>query len=440
MRVKALILTLIFGTTVLNAQNFDKAKMDSLFSSIENHGKGMGSVSVFADGKEVYRKSYGFAYLENGVKATASTKYRVGSISKTFTATVIMKLIERGDISLSTPLRNFYPPIKNSDKITIEHLLQHRSGIANFTSAEDYMEWNTLKHTKGQLITKIVAGEARFAPGEKFEYSNSNYVLLTYIAEEITGRSFSVLLNQFVLQPCGLKNTYVGGKINPAANEAYSYVKMADWKKEKETDLSIPLGAGFIVSTPTDLNTFFYNLFSGKIVSNESLKKMTTLKDNFGLGLFKVPFYDMTGYGHTGGIDGFHSNAYYFPESKVSVALTENGMVYPLNDIIIGVLSIYFGKEYSLPQFSEAMSLNAEDLDKYFGVYSTPAFPLKLTISKDGNTLIAQGTGQPSFPLEYIGDNKFKFDAAKLELEFLPDQNKMILKQGGMTFEMVKVE
>lgn len=440
MKIKAFLLTLFLVTTVINARDFDKAKMDSLFSSIENHDKGMGSVSIFEDGKEVYQKSYGYSDLEKDIKATSSTKYRIGSISKTFTATVIMKLIERGDISLSTPLRNFYPPIKNSDKITVEHLLQHRSGIANFTSAEDYMEWNTLKHNKGQLITKIVAGVANFAPGEKFEYSNSNYVLLTFIAEEITGRSFSVLLNQFVLQPCGLKDTYVGSKINPAVNEAYSYVKLSEWKREKETDMSIPLGAGFIVSTPTDLNKFLYNLFAGKIVSNESLNKMTSLKDNFGLGLFKVPFHDMTGYGHTGGIDGFHSNAFYFPDSKVSIALTENGMAYPLNDIIVGALSIYFGKEYSLPQFSEAISLNAEDLDKYLGVYSTSTFPLKLTITKDGNTLIAQGTGQPSFPLEYIGENKFKFDAAKLELEFFPDSSKMILKQGGMTFEMTREE
>ena len=163
---------------------------------------------------------------------------------------------------------------------------------------------------------------------------------------------------------------------------------------------------------------------------------MTTVTDQFGFGLIQVPFYDMKGYGHTGGIDGFQANAFHFPTEKVSIALTSNGVVYPLNDIILGALSIYFGKEYQLPLFKEAIILTPEELDTFVGVYSSAAFPLKLTVSRNGNTLIAQGTGQPSFPLECVEKNKFKFDQAGLELEFIPAENKMILKQNGMTFDM----
>lgn len=210
------------------------------------------------------------------------------------------------------------------------------------------------------------------------------------------------MLQEIIIKPCNLKNTSVGNKINVNNNEALSYTKLSEWTLEKETDMSISLGAGCIISTPFDLNVFLNCLFTGKIVSEETLKQMTTVIDRFGFGLIQIPFHDMKGYGHTGGIDGFQANAFYFPHEKVSIALTSNGVVYPLNDIIVGALSIYFGKEYQLPQFKESIVLTTEELDTYLGVYSTSSFPLKLTISRNGNNLIAQGTGQPPFPLECV--------------------------------------
>jgi len=381
MKSKIIVLTLLLGICLtLNAQSFDNQKLDSLFTIIESNERGMGSISIFQNGKEVYQKSYGYADLENKVKENASTKFRIGSISKTFTATIIMKLVENKELSLSTKLSDFYPQIKNADKITIAHLLQHRSGIANFTSVADYMQWNTEEQTNEQIIDRIVSGGVSFEPNERFEYSNSNYALLTFIAEGISKKKYSELLQEIIIKPCNLKNTSVGNKINVNNNEALSYTKLSEWTLEKETDMSIPLGAGFIISTPFDLNVFLNCLFTGKMVSEETLKQMTTVIDGFGFGLIRVPFHDMEGYGHTGGIDGFQANAFYFPQEKVSIALTSNGVVYPLNDIIVGALSIYFGKEYQLPQFKESIVLTTEELDTYLGVYSTSSFPLKLTI------------------------------------------------------------
>lgn len=435
---QALILLSLTVTTVfsLNAQSFDKQKLDSLFLLIEENDKGMGGISIFQDGKDIYQKSYGYADMGHKLKNNASTKFRIGSITKTFTATIIMRLIEENKLSLATKLSEFYPQIKNADKITIAHLLQHRSGIANFTNAPDYLQWNSEKHSEQQLIDRIVSGGVNFEPGEQFAYSNSNYVLLTFIAEKVSGKEFTTLLREMITEPCGLKDTWVGGKINPANNEALSYTKLGEWALEKETDLSVPLGAGFIISTPHDLNLFLDCLFSGKIVKKETLEQMTTMVDRFGFGLLQVPFNEKRGYGHTGGIDGFQSNAFYFPEEKLSIALTSNGVVFPLNDIIIGALSIYFGMEYQLPQFKESIELAPEELDRYTGVYSTPQLPIKITITRSENTLVGQGTGQPAFPLDYVGNGKFKFDQARLEMDFFPEEDKMILKQNGMTFEM----
>ncbi|MCC8146149.1 MAG: beta-lactamase family protein, partial [Bacteroidales bacterium] len=427
MKSKIIVLAFLVGISLtLKAQNFDKQKLDSLFSIIEGNERGMGSISIFQDGKEVYQKSYGYADVENKVRNNASTKFRVGSISKTFTATVIMKLIENKKLSLDSKLSEFYPQIKNADKITIADLLQHRSGIANFIGVTDYMQWNTVEHTKEQLLQRIASGNTSFEPGERFEYSNSNYTLLAFIAEDIAKKKFSDLLQEIIIKPCLLENTSPGNKINVSNNEALSYKKLSKWTLEDETDMSILLGAGSIISTPFDLNVFLNCLFTLKIINEESLKQMITLKDGFGFGLVQVPFYEMKAYGHTGGLDGFRSNAFYFPEEKVSVALTSNGVVYPLNDILIGALSIYFGKEFQFPAFKESIILTTEELNSYTGVYSADSFPLEITVSRDDNILVAQGTGQPSFRLECVGKNKFEYDQAQVEKEIIPPEDKMI--------------
>lgn len=319
-------------------------RMNHLFATIENNDKGMGGVSVFVDGKEAYNRNYGYADVENKKKADSKTKYRVGSITKTFTAVVIMKLCENEMLSLSSKLKEFCPDVENADEISVEDLMRHRSGVANFTAATDYLEWNTMAVSKEKLLSRIVSGGSDFKPGEKAQYSNSNYVLLYFIAEKVANRSFSDLLDEMILKPCGLKNTLVGAKINPKKNEAYSYEKINGWVRHSETDMSIPLGSGNMISTPHDLNVFMNSLFTGKILSSESLETICTLNDGIGAGLFGMPFDDLSGYGHTGVIDEFHSTVCYLPEKKISVAVTANGIVYPVNDILVDVLSLFLEK------------------------------------------------------------------------------------------------
>ncbi len=432
-----LLLSLI--TFFATAQNFNKEKMDSLFMLIDKYDKGMGSLSVFHDGEEVYHNTIGYASVEDNIPATPETKYRAGSVSKIYTATIIMKLVEDKQLSLDEKLASFYPDIENAAKITIEQLLQHRSGIFNFTSAKNYQKWMEQKVTPEQLIDTISSKGSVFEPGEKMEYSNSNYVLLTYIAEKVTGKDFGQLLREIIFKSCNLTNTEYGDKIEPKKNEAYSYARLNSWSKETETDMSVPSGAGAIVSTPAEINRFLHCLFAGKLVTKESVDKMTTMKDKYGYGIFQIPFHDKRALGHTGGIDGFRASAFYFPEEKLAVTYLGNGIDMPVNDILIGVLSIYFGREdYKLPEFSEKMKVSVETLNQYAGVYSGEGFPLKVTISVKDSTLIGQATGQPSFPLKPLDDQRFKYEVAGLELEFIPEKDQMILKQMGQTFELTK--
>jgi len=419
-------------------QDFNKQKMDSLFQLLEVKEKAMGSISIFNDGKAVYENAFGYANIREKIPAVSETKYRIGSITKTFTGSIIMQLVQEGNLRLDTKLFEFFPEVKNADKITIKQLLKHRSGIFNFTSAAEYQSYMEKPITKEALINKIVVNGSVFQPDEKAEYSNSNYVLLSLISEKIEGKDFGDIVKERICQPCKLNETYYGKGISDEEQEARSYTKVKEWTLATETDMSIPMGAGAIVSNPHDLNQFLDCLFSGQLVSEATLAEMMQIEDGFGIGMFQVPFYDKRAYGHNGGIDGFQSNAYYFPEEKVAISYTANGVVMPVNDIMIGALSIYFNKAYPLPEFTPPLELRSDELDIYLGIYSSPTFPLKITITKEGTVLIGQATGQSSFPLDAYEQDKFKFDQAGLKIEFKTDDNKMILRQGGGEFELKK--
>ncbi len=419
------------------AQSFDKAKLDNYFTTLEKNNKFMGSVAVSKDGEIIYSKSVGFADVENKLIANEHSKYRIGSISKTFTTVLVLKAVEERKLDLNQTIDKYFPTIKNADRITIKLLLGHRSGIHNFTDDKDYLTWNTQPKTEKEMVAIIAKGGIDFEPDSKAGYSNSNFVLLTYILEKTFNQPYAKLLENYIIRPLGLTNTSFGGRIEPNKNECKSYHFSDGWKLESETDVSIPLGAGGIISTPVDLDKFSNALFTGKILKTESLEMMKTIKEKFGLGLFQIPFYDKIGYGHTGGINGFSSVFSYFSDGNIAYALTSNGSNYINNNISIAVLSAVFNKPYDLPNFS-TYEVSSEDLDKYLGTYVSKQIPLKITITKDNKTLTAQATGQSAFPLEATEKDKFKFDKAGVVLEFNPPEKTMLLKQSGGKYTFTK--
>ncbi|WP_413998412.1 serine hydrolase domain-containing protein [Flavobacterium sp. W1B] len=434
---KIIVILLLFVSGITFAQSFNKTKLDSLFQILEAKDKFMGSVAVSENGKLIYTKSIGKDVVESNKKTSNLTKYRVGSISKMFTSVLLFKAIEEKKLSLNQTIESYFPAIENANKITIGNLLNHRSGIHNFTSDPEYSKYSSEPKSSKEMIAIIAKRKSDFEPNTKAEYSNSNYVLLSYILEQTYKKSYKELVQSKIVKPLGLKNTYLGSKINTETNECFSYSFADKWNKETETDMSIPIGAGAMVSNPTDLVQFIESLFSGKLISKASLEQMKTMQDNYGMGIFQVPFYDKIGFGHTGGIDGFRSALSYFPESKLSVAITSNGMIYPNNDIVIALLSAYYNREFKNPTF-EVIKLKSEDLDTYLGEYASPDFPLKIAITKDNTKLMAQATGQSAFPLEATEKDKFEFRMAGIKLEFNPKVNQMTIIQGGRTNILTK--
>lgn len=446
---KIFILSFLFSLAgVLSAQTLNKAKLDSLFDVLAAKEKAMGSIALSKNGRQIYSRAIGYSQITNTVKTPANTNtiYRIGSISKMFTATMIFQLIEEGKISLTTPISNYFPELPNATKITIGNLLNHHSGLHNFTDDSSYLAILSKPHTQKQMLQIISSNPVDFEPGAQGEYSNSNYVVLGFLVEKITGKKYQDALKERILSKAELQHTYYGSKADPKKNEALSYEYMPvpeggaivnTWEFAGETDMSIPHGAGALVSTPEELNKFIEALFAHKLISAKSLEQMTTIQDDYGMGIFEIPFGKRISYGHSGGIDGFSSLLGYFPKDSLAFAYCSNGGNYSSNDVIIGVLSIYYNVPYTIPTF-KTLALKTEDLDKYLGVYSSADMPLKITVSKNGTALKAQATGQSSFPLEATGPDEFRFDAADITMIFRPEKSEFTLLQSGMTFIFVK--
>jgi len=433
----AFLVCALFGAA--RAQTFDKAKLDNLFDVLAAKNKAMGSLTVSKDGSVIYSRAVGFSQISEKEKkpSTVSTKYRIGSITKMFTATMIFQLAEQGKLKLTDTLDKFYPNVPNAKKITVAHLLNHRSGLHNFTNDAEYQTYMTAPKTQTEMVAVISKSAPDFEPNARADYSNSNYVLLGFIVEKASGKSYQNALREKITSKIGLTNTSVGGKINAAGNESYSYNFTGAWKPATETDMSIPGGAGAIISTPTDLTKFIEALFAGKLISENSLNQMKTMTEGYGMGMFQYPLDGKKAFGHTGGIDGFNSVLIYVPEEKLSIAYISNGMVYPVNDIIIAAYTVYAKKPYEIPDF-KTFQVKPEELDKYVGVYSSAELPVKMTVTKGEAVILAQVTGQPAFPLEATAKDKFKSDAVGVVMEFDTEKNQLTLKQRGRQFLFTK--
>lgn len=396
----------------------------------------MGSLAIQEGNTIVFSKAYGASDIENNTKSNEETKYKIGSITKTFTAIVIMQLIEEKKLKLDTQLSVFYPKVNNADKITINDLLHQRTGIPDYINQDSITkEELNAPNLKEAIFNKIENYNSLFEPNSQYAYNNSNYYLLGGIIEKITKKSYSENIEKRIINKIGLKNTFYPKEgVKTINNESYSYIYSgSSWEKIDEWKNDIAYAAGAIVSTPSDLTNFMRALFQGKLVKKNSLEEMKTLKDSYGMALIQFPFGERRFYGHTGGIESFRAVVGYYPTEDLGISLIVNGDNYNRNDIMIGILSIYYKIPFPFPSFEK---INAELISKYSGTYSSKDIPLKINIFEKNGELLAQATGQSSFPLTLKDEKTFIFAQAGIEIIF--DENTFILHQGGGKFNFTK--
>ena len=287
----------------------------------------MGSVLVARDGQVLFSKGYGMANLEWEVHNSPSTKFRLGSITKQFTAASILLLEERGKLKVEDTVKKHLPDAPAAwDKVTIFHLLTHTSGIPSFTSFPDYPKLKDFSTSPEKLVAWFRDKPLEFQPGEKWNYSNSGYVLLGYLIEKISGQSYESFLRENFFKPLGMKDTGYDSSSEIIPRRASGYTPGKNGPHNAEfIDMTIPFSAGAIYSTTEDLLRWEQGLFGGKVLSAASLQKMTTpFKHDyaFGLGVHTVKGHKEIDHG--GGIDGFNTHLSYYPEDKLTVVVLGN--------------------------------------------------------------------------------------------------------------------
>ena len=430
-----LILFVVLSSSLLTAQDAQTRKLDALFDKIVALDKAMGSVSVFKDGSEIYQRSFGYADVENNVLANENTKYKIGSISKMYTATLILKLVEDGKLKLNTKLNTFFPEIPNAHQITIKNLLNHSSGLFNYTKNKDFYEWAIVEHTKEDIIQKIIENGIVFQPNEKHKYSNTNFVLLAFIVEKLHNKPFKQVLKSEILEPLNLKNTQIGGEINISNNESYSYKKSDKWEVFPTWFMDNAIGAGSLIATPSDVNRFTNALYTHKILKKKTVDKMLKLTKYYGLGMFSYRFFSKTYFGHSGSLEKFKSLTAYSFVDGLSITTCLNGPIIKVKDITKAVLAVYQNKTFDLPQLMVVELKNTVAIE---GVYSGEGYPFKIKVFRKGNRLMAQRTGQNSFQIDAKSDTEFQIERLKLSFKFSVNDDRLEFVQDNRGYILYK--
>lgn len=420
---------LMTATGVAQTEGAKFRKIDSLMTYLYNNGRFMGTLSIAEKGKTVFEKSYGFVDIENNTTATPDTKYKVGSVTKMFTSAIIFQLIEEKKLTLDTKLSAFFPKIKNADDITISDMLYHKSGIRDYATDNSFTQFSNKLQTRKAMTDRITAFEPDFAPGEKAAYSNSNYLLLGYIIQDITKKSYKDNVAERIAKRAGLKSTYYYSKINPKKNEAYSYKKLnSQWVKQDEWNESVTGAAGGLQATAADLNRFIKALFDGRIINKISLGQMLQLDMGFGRGILPYPFAERRLFGHNGGIEGFSSAVAIYPKDDVAFSLLQNANDFNNDELINGILSIYYKLPYRFPSLIKEAVVDESVLRSYEGMYKTQGLPVPVEIKLVNGKLRVHAEEQGTFYLTAVTDKEFTHPAG-ITIVFTPTS--FILKQNG---------
>jgi CubicO group peptidase (beta-lactamase class C family) len=415
----------------------DVSRMEQVVDSYVSAKTFMGSVLV-ARGEEVLlSKGYGSANLEWNIPNSPTTKFRLGSVTKQFTAASILLLEERGKLKTDDPVKKFVPDAPAAwDKITIYHLLTHTSGIPNFTSFPDYQSQEPFPATPEKLVARFRDKPLDFQQGEKWSYSNSGYVLLGYVLEKVSGESYEKFVQENIFGPLAMKDSGYDSNSAIIPRRASGYVRSENGPVNAGfIHMSIPFSAGALYSTTEDLLRWEQGLFGGKVLSAASLAKMTTpFKDDYACGLSVHTVKGHKVIDHGGGIEGFNTFLAYYPEDKLTVVALGNLNGDAPQQIVTRLAAIAHGEKVELPSERKEITVAPKILEQYVGTYQL-APKMNMMIAMDGGQLISQVSGQGKVPLFAKSETTFFPKVVDAEIEFGKDDKGavtyLVLHQGG---------
>lgn len=455
-RILAACLAITLGGAAWAAAEEDWQKLgESLGKVLPAEGEGV-VILAARGGKTIYQRASGLADRETARAVEMDTPFRIGSVTKQFTAAAILRLAEQGRLSMDDPLAKFFPDYPNGAKITLRHLLTHRSGLANYTSKPEFLSRVTRSVSPAEVIAWFRDDPPDFAPGEKFAYSNTNYFLLAEIVAKVSGRSFDQFLREEFFALLGLKSTGVFRNSDPppGAAKGYSYdegklVPATDW------DMNWAGGAGALYSTAGDLCRWTEALHGGRVLKPGSLQAMLAFPESaddeegisrYGFGLYHSEIGGLPVIEHNGGLHGFLSRVVWFPRQNLAIAVLGNAMPPPpeaapariLTQVARGVL----GDEIQtiVPQMDP--TVDPATYGQFVGCYDLAGGVQEITVEND--RIFARYTGQKRFEVFPSGPDEFFFKVAEARMQFLRDSDGRVIAlrhtQNDMTTRAARIE
>lgn len=432
-----------------------RAKIDQYMQAAVKTEHFMGSVLVARGGHVIIAKGYGKANIKKNIPNTPETEFRIGSVTKQFTAMAILMLQDEGKLKVTDTVCKYVPACpKDWQPIRISNLLDHTSGIPDFTNFSGYMKVRSQSMTPTQLVALFKDKPLEFKPGTKFKYSNSGYVLLGYIIDRVSDEGYKQFLQQHIFDPLGMAHSGYG-KSHPTSNshaKGYRY-RAGQYKPASFVNMTVPFSAGALYSTVRDLYTWDRALDAntGKLIPKTLHKKMftphvrvggklariegTTNPVHYGFGWFIKNEFGYLEYSHEGGIAGFTSLNSWFPKQHVYVIVLDNMTSADIFPIGKSLAAITFGKPYTIPQPFKAISLPAKALQKFVGMYQL-APKHYVTITRDGDQLEARLTGQPAADIYPETATHFFYKAVRAQIFFQTNDRSevtgLVLHQNGM--------
>ena len=376
-----------------------------------------GAVLLARDGRPVFRGAYGMANQELDVPNTPQTVFRLGSLTKAFTAAAVMLLQERGKLQVSDRICSHLSDCPAEwQRITIRNLLSHTSGITSYTDLPDYQKTMGTPVTHDLQIARFRGLPLEFGPGEKYRYSNSGYYLLGVIIERASGKPYADFLQENIFQPLGMTSSGYDSSRRIIKNRASGYQMQGEAVVNAlPIDMSVPYAAGALVSTVDDMLRWDQALFTGKLLSRKSLDEMLTpskASEDYGYGWTIHRRFERQVIEHNGGINGFMTSVSRFPADNVTVIVLSNNGNFSTRPTANDLSAIMLGAPYKVPEERRIITGDAATLSKYVGQYqfsadvAPPAGALN-TVTLENGRLMRQVNAGPKVELFPISDTEF---------------------------------
>lgn len=441
-----LLIWLVFIPPVLGAEvNNLQAAIDEYMNATVKTGRFNGSILVAQKGEVMVKKGYGTANFEWQIPNSSETIFRLGSVTKQFCAACIMQLEEKGLLSLNDQLQKYIPDYPQGNIITIHHLLTHTSGIPNFTNFPDYISTMMIPSPPEKTIDRFKNLPLEFQPGEKFAYSNSNYVLLGFILEKVSGQSFENYLQENILKPLHMEHTGYDHPEKILPNRASGYDASSEGLiNTPYIDTSMPHAAGAMYSTVEDMYLWDQGLYGDTILSKASRDKMfTPFLSNYGYGWIITKAFGRKVIAHDGSINGFATHISRFVDDQVTVIVLSNFSHAQSSLIAKDLSAIAFGEPYDIPVEKSYIELEAEILDKYTGKYEIQP-GLFAEITRKDQFLFIQVQGQPIIQLLPQTETQFFIQEVDATLTFITNEKgeftEAVLHQSGKDIPLSRVK